>query len=94
VGSGLRPEDVLCRWTGPTLVAVLRRDMPFERTKKELSSALNGRLEREIKLGTRTVLMPLSCNWTLFPSTGPVEVVSRKLDAFFASQASQDSYAY
>src|ERR1022692_3097454 len=37
LGSGANPEEGLFRWSGPALVAVIRRNVPLARIRQELA---------------------------------------------------------
>src|SRR5580704_3029482 len=81
-------SDRLFRWRGPGFLAVLDRSGPEISIRAEMARMVSGRLEQEVELGGRSVLLPVSASWmltSLVDST--VDKVSRKLDAFSAAQA-------
>ena len=90
LGSGANPEEGLFRWSGPALVAVIRRNVPLARIRQELASLIADMPPREITIGARRVAVPLSVGWMVFPVTA--RLVSQ-LDAFVDSQSAEDAYA-
>jgi len=92
--TGANPEKGFYRWTGPALLAVISRNAPLLRIRREIASLVAEMPEREITIGARTVTLPLSVGWTVFPVTSPVEKLVRQLEVFVESQSSEgDSLA-
>jgi GGDEF domain-containing protein len=84
----LSKTDRLFRWRGPGFLALIDRTGPEISIRAEMARMVSARLEQEIELGDRSVLLPISASWMLtsvLDST--LEKVSRKLDTFSASQA-------
>jgi GGDEF domain-containing protein len=84
----LSKNDRLFRWRGPGFLALLDRSGPETSIRAEVARMVSARMEQEIELGGRSVLLPISASWmltSLINST--LDKVSKKLDAFSAAQA-------
>lgn len=88
--SALHAEDKLYRWSGPTLVAVMSRAAPLASIRDEVRRFADKKLEKIFVIGSRSVLLPISASWTIFPIIHPVEVLLRKIEIFSAVHVSHD----
>ncbi len=94
------PKDEFYRWSGPALLMVIRRDVPFERVRDEVRRLVAGIPEYEVKIGARVAMIVMSVGWAAFPITnldgrGTVTTAANlvaQLDSFIASQISEDAY--
>jgi GGDEF domain-containing protein len=86
------PEDELYRWSGPALMMVIRRDVPFDRVREQMRRLVTGIPEYEVKIGARVAMIVMSVGWAAFPITGPAANLVAQLDGFVASQISEDAY--
>lgn len=92
VGSGLESTDTLYRWNGPVFVAILRRKESGLRVEQSLKRLLSSKLEHQLDLGTRTVLVPLTCRWAAWPVAAPLASLVRDMDRFALEQSPADSH--
>jgi len=84
----LSNTDRLFRWRGHGFLALLDRSGPEISIRAEIARMVSARVEQEIELGDRSILLPISASWMLtsvIDST--LDKVSKKLDAFSAAQA-------
>ena len=80
--------DRLFRWRGPGFLALLDRPGPEISVRAEIARLVSARLEPQIELGGRSVLLPIAASWMLTNLAGStMEKISQKLDAFSAAQA-------
>lgn len=80
--------DRLFRWRGPGFLALLDRNGPEISVRAEIARMVSARLEQQIDLGGRSVLLPIAASWMLTSVVNStMEKISRKLDAFSAGQA-------
>jgi GGDEF domain-containing protein len=80
--------DRLFRWRGPGFLTLLDRTGPEISVRAEIARIISARLEPEIELGGRSVLLPISASWMMTGlADSTLEKVSKKLDAFSAAQA-------
>jgi hypothetical protein len=48
------------------------------------------KLEKTIEVGQRTVLIPISAGWSVFPVAPPMDALLKKVEAFTAAQIPRD----
>jgi diguanylate cyclase (GGDEF)-like protein len=83
----LGPTDRLFRWRGPGFVALIDRSGPEISIRAEVARMVAARLEQEVELGGRSVLLPVTASWMLTGiANSSLENISQKLDAFSAAQ--------
>lgn len=87
--SGLSAEDQVFRWNGPALMALLLRTKTELEMKRELSRIASVQAEEVVEIGSRSILLPVSTNWALFPVNAPARVIRDKADQFVASQTTR-----
>jgi GGDEF domain-containing protein len=85
--QGLSARDLVFRWQGPALVALLERTERLDRVRAEIRQFADVRLDKTVEVGQRTVLIPLSASWSIFPLTPPLDTFIKQLEAFTAAQA-------
>jgi GGDEF domain-containing protein len=84
----LANSDRLFRWRGPGFLALVDRSGPETSIRAEIARMVSMRMEHEIELGDRSVLLPISASWMLTSVVdSTLDKVSKKLDAFSAAQA-------
>ena len=83
----LSNNDRLFRWRGPGFLALLDRNGAEMSIRAEIARIVSTRLEQEIELSGRSVLLPVSASWILAGLAGSsLEKISQKLDAFSVAQ--------
>ena len=84
----LSKNDRLFRWRGPTFLALIDRNGPEMSIRAEIARIVSTRLEQEIELSGRSVLLPVSAAWMVTGmADSSIEKISKKLDAFSVAQA-------
>jgi GGDEF domain-containing protein len=79
--------DRLFRWRGPGFLALLDRTGVEMSVRAEIARVCSTRLEQEIELSGRSVLLPIGSSWMLVNiAKSSAEEVSQKLDKFMAAQ--------
>ena len=86
----LSSEDKLCRWQGPALIALLSRKYSLTLVRDEIRRFAETRLEKTFVVGARSVLLPVSTSWTVFPLIGPAEALLRRIEIFTSAQVTHD----
>ena len=81
--------DVLFRWPGPAIVAVLAGTEPFERVHDRLNRFLDKPVERSVDVNGKADSIPLSIAWSAFPLSVPLAVPNRQIHDFIAAQGSE-----
>jgi hypothetical protein len=82
----LGEEDRLYRWGGPVLVALLHRPSGVEQVRSELSRALETAMQHTIQTPTRSIMIPITARWCLFPMTATARITAKRIDDFIARQ--------
>jgi GGDEF domain-containing protein len=88
--KNISARDQLFRWQGPALVGILDRHERIDHVSAEVRQFADTKLEKTVDVGNRTVLIPISCSWSVFQIAPPVEVLLKKLDIFTAAQIPRD----
>jgi GGDEF domain-containing protein len=81
----LNERDQLFRWSGPSFVALLEREAPIEQVKREIGRVAKMRVEDLIEIDSRSVLLPISASWTVFPKLSSARLLMSKIDEFVTS---------
>jgi GGDEF domain-containing protein len=89
--KGLSASDQIYRWRGPTLVALIERAESVERIRTEIRQFADARLERTIEIGHRTVLIPISAAWVVFPLEPPMDVFLKQVEIFTTAQLPREA---
>lgn len=67
LSQGLLSSDPVYRWGAASFVALLERPYSLDDTRKEIERIASVRLEKTIQIGTRTVLLPVTCRCAVVP---------------------------
>jgi GGDEF domain-containing protein len=90
VQTGISAEDHLFRWSGPSVLAVLERPGPVEFVRKEMGQITATKGQELVNLGTRTILLPVSASWTVFPMLASACLMISEIEHFVASQVPRE----
>jgi len=88
--GALHAEDKLYRWNGPAFVAVISRTADIGSVREEVRRFADKKLEKIFVIGSRSVLLPISASWAIFPIVQPIDALLRKVEIFTAAQISHD----
>ncbi len=81
-------SDRLLRWRGPSFLALIDRKGPETTVRAEVARVASARLEQQIELAGRSVLLPVAASWMLTSiAASTPEEITQKLDAFAAGHA-------
>jgi len=84
----LSQTDQLFRWRGPGFLALVDRNGPEISVRAEIARMVSARLEQQIELGGRSVLLPIAASWMLTSvANSTMENISKKLETFSAGQS-------
>jgi GGDEF domain-containing protein len=90
VAAQLQSGDRMFRWAGPAVVALLASTEPFDRIRSRMKRFLEKPIERDFDVNGRSVLIPLSIAWSVFPLSLPLAGVNRQIHDFIAGQGYRD----
>jgi GGDEF domain-containing protein len=82
--KSLTPQDRLYRWGGPALVAILSRQRSLPLVRSEFTHIMETKLEHNIQTPSRSVLIPVSAKWCLYPMMPTPRLLIQKIDEFAA----------
>jgi GGDEF domain-containing protein len=91
--KALSGRDRLFRWRGPALIALLDREEPIEHLRTEIRRFADAKLQKTIQLGMRSVMIPISAAWSVFPAAPPADGLIHKIEAFLGTQIHSESSA-
>jgi GGDEF domain-containing protein len=84
VNKRLTPQDRLFRWGGPALVALLSGRNSLEIARSEFARIMETKLEHTMQTASRSVLIPISAKWCLYPMMVAPRLLVQKIDEFAA----------
>jgi GGDEF domain-containing protein len=90
VATQLQSGDRMFRWPGPAVVALLASTEPFDRIRSRMKRFLEKPIECDFDVNGRSVLIPLSIAWSVFPLALPLAGVNRQIHDFIAGQGYRD----
>lgn len=90
IEESLQKTDMLFRWNGPTLVALLWREETIEQVRRAIKVSLETPFDREFDIGGRQVLIPISAAWSVIGLIPPASNSFHYIDRFVASQSPRD----
>jgi GGDEF domain-containing protein len=86
----LQPKDQLFRWTGPTLTGLVFRPNRLDRVRDEIGRIMELKYEHTVRTPSRTILLPISVRWALFPMMASPRLLTQKIENFISFQISHD----
>ena len=89
--SGASLELGPYRWSGPALMAIITRNVSFDRIRHEIGGLIADMPEYQVAVGERMATILASVGWAVLPVTRPLDKLVRELDEFVVSQSSEDS---
>lgn len=90
VRKQLAPGDRLFRWAGASLLAMLPRPGNIDAVRMEIARVMATKLEHIIQTPSRSLMVPVSARWTLFPVMAATRLICQKIDTFAATPALRD----
>ncbi len=85
VREQLPPIDQLFRWSGPTIVSLVRRTSPHE-VRGAIQPLLAKKLGHTVSTVTGDVHVPISARWTVLPLMASPRLLFHKIDNFAISE--------
>ncbi len=81
VRTNLPAGDALFRWTGASLLAITHRG-GGQQVREEFVRLMAQKLEFSFQTVTRSVLLPITARWSIFPFTASARELIEQIDAF------------
>lgn len=88
--SQLQDKDQLFRWTGPALAGLVFRPNRLERVRDDIARIMEIKYEHTVQTPSRTILLPISVRWALFPMMASPRLLTQKIENFISFQSSHD----
>ena len=82
-------RDLLFRWSDTTIVALLYRTSRLERVRDEVGRVMEHKYEHTVEMASRTVLLPISQRWAVFPMMAQSLLLFRNIDSVISHQTSR-----
>lgn len=90
VQRSLPSGDRLFRWTGASFLALVLRSTRIETLREEIRYLLEQKLEYTVRTATRSVGLPVTARWTLFPTMASSRLLIERIDTFASLQPIRD----
>lgn len=89
IAQRLQPADQMFQWIPGGFVVVMERTEPSEHVKAELKQLSAIRAAKAIEVDDRSVILPVSISFCLFPlfQASSVEAVQKDIDAFIRAHS-------
>jgi diguanylate cyclase (GGDEF)-like protein len=87
----LPSEDLLFRWGGNALMALLLRPARIEQVRREFGRLLDAGYEHTVNTPSRVVHLPVLPRWAVWPMMASPALLIQKLDAFAGVPSRPDS---
>lgn len=87
VEAHLQTTDRLFRWEGPAIVALMERPEPVGQVRTQIRRLLDGRLEQTFTVDGRSVLIPVTADFLVFPLMPPAALAVKQIQKFVGVQA-------
>jgi GGDEF domain-containing protein len=82
VRRSLPSEDRIFRWTGASLLALVARCPRIDPLREQIKLLMDEKLEYTVRTPTRSVRLPVTARWALFPMMPSPRLLIQKLDTF------------
>jgi GGDEF domain-containing protein len=86
--EGLMPQDRLFRWRGPSFLVLMERAAQIVEIRRSIARMANASLEEHIEMDSRSITLPISAAWSVFPMASAGKDIVQRIDQFVDSQAS------
>jgi diguanylate cyclase (GGDEF)-like protein len=90
IRRSLPSEDRLFRWTGTSLLALVVRPIRTEALRDEIRHLMEQNLEHTVRTATRSIRLPVTARWAVFPLTASSQLLMQKIDVFAAMPPARD----
>ncbi len=83
-------SDLLFRWNGPAMVAILERREAFEQVRAFVKRMLETPINKTLDVSGRSVFIPISSAWSVFMLSARAEATEKQIQKFIAGQGCRD----
>jgi GGDEF domain-containing protein len=82
--------DLLFRWNGPTLVALLPREETIDEMRRTVKRTFEVPFEMDFYLRGRQIMLPVAAAWSVVRIIPPASTVFGYIERFVATQSPRD----
>lgn len=90
IETQLVASDMLFRWNGPAMVAILERPQAFEQVRGTFKRLLETPINETFDVAGRSVFIPISTSWSIYTLSADPDVTEKQIQKFVASQGCRD----
>lgn len=90
VQSEFEEADLLFRWCGPAIVAVVERAQPFDQIRAFVKRIFETPISETIDVNGRSVFVPISAAWSIFTICATPETTEKQIQKFVEAQGCRD----
>lgn len=90
VESQLEETDLLFRWSGPVMVAIMERPQTFDQVRISVKRMFEAPISETIDFNGRSVFVPISAAWSVFMICVTPETAEKQIQKFVAAQGCRD----
>ncbi|MDQ1472487.1 MAG: hypothetical protein QOJ99_3967 [Bryobacterales bacterium] len=80
--KSIEADDRVFRWRGPSFVILIERGVPIIEVRQAIARISSVPLSQQIDVGNKSVLLPISSMWSVFPVLSTGQSVTQKIDEF------------
>lgn len=78
------------RWSGPAVIAILKRNQPAHMVQAELSNLLESPIMKSLSGSTQNAFITLSATGVVLPATSPACDIIKRIDNYVVGQTPND----
>lgn len=90
VESQFAETDLLFRWNGPALVAIVERPQTFDQVRAFVKRIFEAPVNETIDVNGRSVFVPITAAWSVSMICATPETTEKQIHRFVASQGCRD----
>jgi GGDEF domain-containing protein len=90
VENELEETDLLFRWSGPAMVAIVERPQTFEQVRAFVKRIFETPISETIDVNGRSVFVPITAAWSAFLICATPETTEKQIQKFVAGRGCRD----
>jgi GGDEF domain-containing protein len=90
VETQFEETDLLFRWSGPAIVAIIERAQTFEQVRAFVKRIFETPINETIDVNGRSVFVPITAAWSAFMICATPETTEKQIQKFIAGQGCRD----
>jgi GGDEF domain-containing protein len=90
IESQFAETDLLFRWSGPALVAIIERPQTFDQVRAFVKRIFEAPINETIDVNGRSVFVPITASWSVSMICATPETTEKQIQRFVAGQGCRD----